>query len=142
MEFKNHPDRWASHLMATLVTWSLVLPTLCFDCVLELYHNVVFRLLKIPLVDRKKYIVIWDRTELQYLTFSEKLGCALCGYGNGLAHYFVVIAAETEKYWCGIKHKNKLLSYQKDFIDYGDEKAYRQYPLTYSQRFFKRIMRR
>jgi len=54
-----------------------------------------------------------------------------CGYGNGLLHYTSVIAAQTEKYWCSIKHKTDPTfippEHHKDFLEYGDEKQYRAF---------------
>lgn len=53
-----------------------------------------------------------------------------CGYANGVLHYTSVIAGETEKYWCGIKHKSDAEfiapHHHNEFIDYGDEEAYRK----------------
>ena len=79
--------------------------------------------------------------QVQSLLISEKIGCAYCGYVNGLVHYWVVIFAEMEKYWCGIKHKKNRF-YQKDYLEYDDEASYREYPLTYSQIFFQRMFNR
>lgn len=64
----------------------------------------------------------------------EKFGCTYCGYANGLLEYARAIAGETEKYWCGVKHKNNGggdtfvdPSYHKDFLEYGDERSYKNY---------------
>ncbi|MBU2443386.1 MAG: hypothetical protein KKF95_04910 [Nanoarchaeota archaeon] len=69
-----------------------------------------------------------DRQKLEYLSFREKINCAYCGYVNGFATYFLRIANDTEKYWCGIKHKKQEgfieQAHQKNFLEYGDEKAY------------------
>lgn len=71
----------------------------------------------------KKYIKI-DRYKLSKLTLIQKVNCVYCGYANGLLPYAMAISAETEKYWCGIKHdidKNSEYiepEYHKDFIDY------------------------
>jgi hypothetical protein len=49
-----------------------------------------------------------------------------CSYANGLLQYAVAIASETEKYWCGIKHKETpgfhAPPHHKNFAKYGDEK--------------------
>jgi len=41
------------------------------------------------------------------------------------------IAARTEKYWCGIKHQPARgfhePKHHKDFLKYGDEKAFKAY---------------
>jgi hypothetical protein len=139
MEVKRYPKRVFVHGICTLIYILSIVPAVLFDILLETYHEIVFRLLQIPLIKRSKYIEIWDRAELQYLTLGEKLGCAYCGYINGLAHYFVAIAAETEKYWCGIKHKNKKLPYQSNYLNYGDENAYNQYGRPY---LFRDVIKR
>ena len=94
---------------------------------MEIYHNVCFPLYGIPLVKRNKYIKI-DRQKLKYLRFAEQVSCAYCGYANGVMAYGVKIAGETEKYWCGIKHQKDEEfiepAHHKDFLKYGDEKAY------------------
>ena len=64
----------------------------------------------------------------QLLTYWKEEGW--CGYANGLLQYSCVIAGETEKYWCGIKHQfNEEFcepQHHADFIQYGDEDAYRK----------------
>ena len=51
-----------------------------------------------------------------------------CGYVNGLIHYASVIAGNTEKYWCGIKHRKsgefKEPLHHRDFMEYDDYEAY------------------
>ena len=41
-----------------------------------------------------------------------------------------MITAETEKYWCGIMHKKYKgfvqPAHHKDFLKYGDEKAFKE----------------
>ena len=72
--------------------------------------------------------MVIDRYQLEYLTFFQKLSCTYCGYVNGILAYWVEIAGETEKYWCGIKHKNKKdfkePKHHKNFIDHGDSKSF------------------
>ena len=101
-----------------------------FDISLEIYHQVCFRLYSIPLISRSAYIRI-DRYRLGYLTWEEKLDCLYCGYANGLVHYASVIAAETEKYWCGIKHRKEAgfhpPAHHRYFLSYGDEAAFQTY---------------
>ncbi len=70
---------------------------------LEIYHQIAFRLYGIDLVDGQKYIK-FDRYKLAKLTLLQKINCWYCSYINGLLPYAVAISAETEKYWCGIKH--------------------------------------
>ncbi len=120
----------ARNLLAILLTWLIGIPILVLDIMLELYHHLVFPLCGIPLVKRSNYIRI-DRQKLSYLTFTDKIACAYCGYANGFAAYFVRIAGDTEKYWCAIKHSEGNGSvpqpHQKDFLPYGDEQAYKEF---------------
>lgn len=129
MEYKKYPDRVPLHLVSMPFIYFMIVPLVFLDICLEIYHQVCFRLYKIPLLKRSAYIKI-DRHKLKYLTRWEKLNCAYCGYGNGLAHYFTAMAAETEKYWCGIKHAKdpnfKVPVHHKDFMEYGDEEEYKK----------------
>jgi len=53
-----------------------------------------------------------------------------CGYINGVLLYFKEIAGRTEKYWCGIKHKEHPgfiePKHHKTFLSYGDKEAYQK----------------
>ena len=42
---------------------------------------------------------VFDHTHLGYLNLVERINCAYCCYGNGLAAYFSAIASRTEQYW-------------------------------------------
>ncbi|MCK5320351.1 hypothetical protein KAJ61_03105 [Candidatus Parcubacteria bacterium] len=126
MEYKKHKNRDWIHLMSVPIIYGMSIPLVFFDITLEIYHNICFRLYGISLVKRSKYIKI-DRHKLRYLNWIDKINCAYCGYANGLVNYARTIAAETEKYWCGIKHKNDNNfiepKHHKDFLDYGDEEG-------------------
>ena len=108
----------------------LIAPLVILDIFMEIYHSICFPLYKIPYVIRRDYIKI-DRHKLKYLRWYEKIGCAYCGYGNGLLLYSSEIAGLTEKYWCGIKHAEdpnfKSQKHQKDFFEYGDEEELNQF---------------
>ncbi|VAW13459.1 hypothetical protein MNBD_BACTEROID05-319 [hydrothermal vent metagenome] len=110
----------------------MIIPIVILDVFLEVYHQVAFRLYNLERIKRSDHIRI-DRQRLKYLTFLEKTWCTYCGYANGLLEYAGTIAGETERYWCGVKHKinNKNdtfiePSYQKDFLEYGDEEGYKK----------------
>ena len=128
MEYKKYPERFWRHTFSMPFIYFMIIPLVLFDLCLEVYHQVCFRLYKIPVVKRSQYIKI-DRHKLSYLIWYEKIYCAYCGYANGLMHYASVIAGETEKYWCGIKHAKDPNfippEHQKDFLEYGDVKGYR-----------------
>lgn len=108
----------------------MVIPLFILDVGISIYHHVCFRLYSIPLVQRSKYIRL-DRGRLQYLPWYDKINCAYCGYGNGLLGYATEVAAQTERYWCGIKEMPGKgfvePKHRKDFIPYGNKGAYEEY---------------
>lgn len=124
MEFKKYPERELSSILSIPFIWGMLLIFVILDLTLEIYHQICFRIFKLPLVERANYIKI-DRHKLDYLTFPDKLRCAYCGYANGVLAYAVKITAETEKYWCAIKHKKDgnyiEPKHQKDFVEFDDE---------------------
>lgn len=136
-KMKELDSRYHRHFkrIRNFVTWpficGMIVPLLIFDFFLEIYHHICFPLYGLPLVVRKNYMRIKDRAELPYLSGFDKIFCAYCGYANGLIHYAFVIAGETEKYWCAIKHKKYEnfipAPHHKDFMEYGDEAGYKKY---------------
>lgn len=118
------------HTLAIPFIWGISIPMVIMDLFVEIYHRVAFPLYGIPTVKRSNYIRI-DRQKLSYLSWNDKLSCMYCGYANGFAAYMVKIAGDTEKYWCGIKHHEGggyvPQPHQKDFLPYGDEKAYKDF---------------
>jgi hypothetical protein len=129
MDYKAHGERFIRHLISFPIIWFMIIPLMILDLFLEIYHRTCFRLYGLKIINRAEYIRI-DRQKLSYLTFFDKLSCMYCGYANGLLPYATRIAAETEKYWCGIKHAKggpyKTPPHHKDFLEYGDEEAYRK----------------
>jgi hypothetical protein len=126
MENKKHPERSLVHRLTVPVIWGIVIPLLLLDFFMELYHRICFPVYNIPIVDRSKYIKV-DRHKLDYLDPLEKVNCVYCGYANGLLRYTAEIAAQTEKYWCGIKHA-KTEEYiepkhHQEFVEYDDEEG-------------------
>lgn len=123
MKFRNHPERLFLHLLTAPVIYSLIIPLIILDIWLEIYHRICFPAYGLPNVNRGNYIRI-DRHKLKKLNIIEKLNCMYCGYANGLIHYAQVIAGDTEKYWCGIKHREGdgfiAPPHHKDFPDYDD----------------------
>lgn len=105
----------------------MIIPLVITHIFLEVYHMICFRLYGIPLVKRSNYIK-FDRYKLNYLNFIDKLNCEYCSYANGLINYTSKIAADTEKYWCPIKHElNKNFHSPKHhdkFIKFGDKKSF------------------
>jgi hypothetical protein len=102
----------------------MIVPLVLLDISMEIYHRICFPLYGIDYVNRKEYIKI-DRHRLSYLTGLEKINCAYCGYANGLMHYASIIAGETERYWCSIKHEedSNFLppQHHNDFLEHGNK---------------------
>jgi hypothetical protein len=88
--------------------WGMIIPAFFLDICMFIYQNTAMRLYKIPLAKRSDYIV-FDRKQLAYLNWIQKLDCIYCSYFNGLMQYSVEVAGRTEKYWCPIKHARKKL---------------------------------
>jgi len=130
MEFKRHNERWLQHLTVMPFIYAMIIPIIFLDLSMEIYHQICFPLCKIPKLNRRNYISL-DRIKLSYLNPWEKINCAYCGYANGLFNYASAIASASEKYWCGIMHEKKekflLQKHQKDYLPFGDEKAYRNF---------------
>ena len=123
-------ERFLKHLMIAPFIYFLLLPFLILDFFVELYHYIAFPLYGYKKVNRSKYIIM-DRYKLIYLTTFDKGNCTYCGYVNGLLRYITAIGAETEKYWCGIKHDKKngheIPKHQKNFLEYDNEKEYKKF---------------
>ena len=115
------------HLVCMPFIYGLVVPMLLLDLALSVYQWVCFPLFGIRKV-RRSECWVYDRAHLAYLNALEKLNCAYCSYGNGLAAYFTEIASRTEQYWCPIKHARRLMhahSRYPHFVDYGDAEHFR-----------------
>lgn len=129
MQFKKEQSTFR-HALSIPFIWSVLIPLVFLDMMIELYHRVCFPLYGLKLVDRSAFICV-DRQKLSYLTWYEKINCAYCGYANGLLRYGVEIGARTEAYWCGIRHQDKpgfnQPSHHKKFLAYGDEEAYKKF---------------
>lgn len=127
MDYKKDTGRRLQQIISLPIILSVFIPMVIFDIWIELYHRTCFRLYGIAYVKRCEYVKI-DRHRLGYLNWYEKIGCAYCGYANGLVQYWTVIAAKTEQYWCGIMHKKysgfKAPDHHKNFTKYGDEKEF------------------
>jgi len=108
--------------------YSMIVPALFLDLFLFVYQNTAIRLYKIPLVKRSDYIS-FDRKELDYLNWIQKINCLYCSYVNWLFSYAVEVGGRTEKYWCPIKSAKKMKvshDWQRYFADYGDPEWFKE----------------
>jgi len=136
MEYrKTFWKKFIGNLISLPIIWLPFPAFLLLDILFEFYHHTCFPIYGIPKAKRSEYIQIFDRNKLSYLRWYEKLGCMYCGYANGLLLYLKEIASRTEKYWCGIMHKNKgdfkVQQHQVDhnFSEFDNEEDfYKKYP--------------
>lgn len=115
------------HLACIPFIYGLIVPMLLLDAALTVYQWVCFPLFRIQKV-RRSDCWVFDRSHLAYLNALEKLNCAYCSYGNGLAAFFTEIASRTEQYWCPIKHSRRMLhahARYPHFVDFGDAENFR-----------------
>lgn len=129
MEYLSKKNRKLRNTFAIPIVSSLIIPIIIMDICMEIYHRICFPIYRIPLIKRSNYIQI-DRYKLRYLSFVQKIYCAYCGYSNGVINYWAKIGAETEKYWCGIKHKQNSdfmePHHHKDFAEYSDKEDFKK----------------
>ena len=117
------PNTW-NVLLASPILYGMFIPLLFLDLSLTIYHWTVFPILRIPRIQRAAFIRL-DRHRLAYLPWIVKLTCTYCGYANGLLHYGVRLAGDTEAYFCPIKHQQRQQAFffpphHRHFADFGD----------------------
>ncbi len=127
MDYIKNKDKHLLHIISLPIIFSVLIPAVVLDIWVEIYHRICFALYGLEYVKRGDYIKI-DRQKLNYLRWYQKLGCAYCGYTNGLVGYWTSITSKTEKYWCGIVHKKSENFHEpkhhKDFARYDDKKDF------------------
>jgi hypothetical protein len=115
------------HVLTAPFVYFLIFPIVFADIAVTVYQFVCFPVYGLKKVPRSDFIAM-DRHHLYYLNVIEKINCAYCGYGNGVAGYFREVAARTEEYWRPIKHVRSIKSPHSkysNFADYGDADGYR-----------------
>jgi hypothetical protein len=128
MEKLKTKNRALRHWVSFPFIFSCIIPLVITDLWIEIYHRICFPLYGLKYIKRSRYIRI-DRQKLSYLTALQKIGCMYCGYANGVIAYWVQIAGATERYWCGIKHKEGNFvspEHHKNFAKYGDKKDFEE----------------
>ena len=114
------------NLLTGPIIYFMLIPMLLLDLTVSLYQAFSFPIYRIARVPRSDYIV-FDRHQLGYLNFYERLHCEYCAYANGLLAYASEIVARTEQYFCPIKHARKVLGTHaryREFLEYGEADDY------------------
>lgn len=84
----------------------LALPAVVIlDVTSILCNQIIFRIVGIPRLSRKKYIKPFSRLKLPNVSIWYKIGCVYCSYSNGVAYYFKDTAMSTEVLYCPWKQK-------------------------------------
>lgn len=116
------------YLISMPFIYAMIIPGVLMHVMLEIYHQVCFRIYRIPLVRASEYF-IFDRHLLPYLNWLEKFNCLYCSYFNCLIAYMREISARTERYWCPIKHSKTMKdqhSQYNHFVEYSNGEALRE----------------
>lgn len=131
MDYRKYKTkRFWRHIIAFPFIWFPLIAVLFLDICTSIYEAICFPLYGLEKVKRSDYIAIRDRAKLAYLTPLEKISCMYCGYVNGYLLYAKEIAGRTEKYWCGIMHKDKpgfkveASQVEQNFSPYGDKEDF------------------
>jgi hypothetical protein len=114
------------NLVTGPIIYFMVIPMMLLDLTVTLYQAFSFPIYRIAKVPRADYIV-FDRHQLGYLNFYERLHCDYCAYASGLLAYAAEIVSRTEQYFCPIKHARKVLGTHARYaryLDYGDAEDY------------------
>lgn len=121
------PINWR-YVLSIPFIYGMFFPAVIFHLCIEIYHQVCFRLYRIPLVNYREYF-IYDRQLLSLLNPWEKINCIYCSYVNNLIRYSSEIGGRTERYWCPIKYYRRITNphsqYDK-FIKGTDPKKMRE----------------
>lgn len=122
---------WDSSILAIItapVIYAGIVPLIVLHAFLWTYQTICFPAYGINKVKHRDCF-IFDRYHLGYLNIIEKMNCAYCSYGSGVAAYFREVIGRTEQYWCPIKHARRALHahpYYRGFTDFGDAEAFRR----------------
>ena len=118
-------QRGRFHLYATMpFIYGMLIPIALLDLCTRIYQAICFPIYGIELVDRKPY-TRYDRKNLPYLDWIDKLNCNYCMYANGTVAYVREVFKRTEFNWCPIKNKMggnfKAPEHHKDFAAYNNK---------------------
>lgn len=110
---------WLRWLASASFIYAMIIPIVFLDLTVSVYQAICFRLWKIPRVKRSEYVII-DRFRLEYLNGFQKLNCIYCGYANGVLAFSRMVAGETERYWCPVKHEEEIPAPHKFYIEFAN----------------------
>ncbi len=85
----------------------------------------------------------FDRHNVQYLSFWDKLGCEYCELANGTLQWMLTITNEIERRWCPIKNQcdpscSKVKEWRKDYLEFdhsGSKELLNYYQNQFPERF-------
>lgn len=108
-------------IIASFSAYACFLPLVFLDVFIWQFQNIYFRTAEIPLIKRKKYVIL-DRFRLGRLSIWQRINCLYCEYANGVVGYTKAVVNQMELYSCAIKHDAHPLGqeHQKDFFDRED----------------------
>lgn len=116
------------NILTSPIIYGMAIPLVLFDLLISFYQLTCFPIYGIRRVKRRHYF-IYDRNQLQYLNFIQRVNCQYCAYGNGLMGYAAEIIARTEQYFCPIKHAKKRIAAHPrylSFSEFGDAEQFEQ----------------
>lgn len=99
------------NLLAAIAIYSCFFPIAFLDFSMILYQSIYFRIVRIPLLPRKEYVVI-ERWRLPKLTIWQRFNCIYCDYANGVMAWAKDIIGWTEIHSCAIKNSTTLVGQQ------------------------------
>jgi hypothetical protein len=109
------------NILAAISCYICIFPLVLVDFFLWQFQNIYFKVYEIPLIDRKKYVVL-DRYNLKKLTLWQKINCLYCEYANGVVGFSKAVVNQMELYSCAIKHVHQPLGqeHHRDFFERKD----------------------
>lgn len=115
-------------IIAGLILYLGIFVFVLFDAFVTFYQHTCFRAYKIPTVKRGVFFT-FEKTKLRGLNFIQKWNYMYGSYAKGVMAYVKIIYAETERFWCPIKHAKKTLGYHDlydEFAEYGKAEEFFQ----------------
>lgn len=132
--FRDHPaplekPDWMGmrYALSSPFIYAMIVPTVILDITVSLYQAICFPLWNVRKIKRSDYVIV-DRHRLSFLSGFQKLNCLYCGYANGVFGFARMVAGETERFWCPIKHEQDIPSphaFYIEFAEYNDAEGWK-----------------